>query len=62
MSADTILDLASRLLELDKGDLTAREKSVIERAARRLAVSRNVNVEFQQSATFGQRIADRVAA
>jgi uncharacterized membrane protein len=61
MSADGIVELASRLLELDKGDLTAREKSVIERAAKRLAVSRNVNVEFQESATLGQRVADRVA-
>jgi len=61
MSVDGIVELASRLLELDKGDLTAREKSVIERAAKRLAVSRNVNVEFQESATLGQRVADRVA-
>ena len=61
MSADGIVELASRLLELDKGDLTPREKSVIERAARRLAVSRNVNVEIQESATLGQRVADRVA-
>ena len=35
---------------------------MIERAARRLAVSRDVNVEFQKSFTFGQRVADQVAA
>lgn len=61
MPSDTIAELASRLLALDEGDLTPREKAVIERAARRLAVSRNINVEFQESFTFGQRVADRVA-
>ena len=57
---DTIAELATRLLDLDEGDLTAREKSVIERAAKRLAVSRNVNIEFHENATLGQRVADRV--
>ena len=61
MPNDTIAELATRLLALDEGELTAREKAVIERAARRLAVSRNINLEFQQSFTFGQRVADRVA-
>ncbi len=62
MSNDTFAELASRLLSLDEGGLTSREKTVIERAARRLAVSRDVNVEFQNSFTFGQRVADQVAA
>jgi uncharacterized membrane protein len=29
---------------------------------RRLAVSRNVNIEVEKTATFGERLADRVAA
>jgi uncharacterized membrane protein len=61
MSNDTIADLATKLLDLEDGDLTARERAVIQRAAKRLAVSRNINVEFQQSFTLGQRLADRVA-
>ena len=58
----TIADLAKQLLDLDDGELNANEKRVIERAAKRLAVSRNINVEMEEEATFGQRIADRVAA
>nr|WP_246206502.1 DUF1003 domain-containing protein [Propylenella binzhouense] len=43
-------------------DIPARERRVLERAAKRLAVSRNVNREFDQRLTFGERLADRVAA
>ena len=60
-NSETIGDLARQLLELDEGELNAREKAVIERAAKRLAISRNVNIEFQKGATPGQRLADRVA-
>jgi uncharacterized membrane protein len=58
---EAIATLARQLLELDEGELNAREKAVIERAAKRLAISRNVNIEFQKGATPGQRLADRVA-
>ena len=61
MSTDTIARLARQLLELDDGDLKPREKAVIERAAKRLAISRDVDVDYQREATFGQRLADRVA-
>ena len=57
----TIADLARQLLDLDEGELHPREKAVIESAARRLAISRNVNLEIQKSKTFGQRLADEVA-
>jgi uncharacterized membrane protein len=58
----TIADLARHLLDMDEGELHPHEKSVIERAVKRLAVSRNINLEFQETATVGQRLADRVAA
>jgi len=58
----TIADLARQLLDLDEGELRPLEKAVIESAVRRLAISRNVNVEIQRSKTFGQRLADQVAA
>jgi len=58
----TIADLARQLLDLDEGELEEQEKRVIERAVKRLAVSRNVDEELAEKATFGQRIADRVAA
>ena len=61
MNKDMIGQLARQLLDLDEGELHPREKAVIERAAKRLAISRNVNLEFQKIATPGQRLADRVA-
>ena len=58
---ETIGELARQLLELDEGELHAREKAVIDKVVRRLAVSRNINVEIQRSKTFGEHLADRVA-
>lgn len=57
----TIADLAKQLLDLDEGELRPREKAVIERAVKRLAVSRNINIEFQENKTFGERLSDKVA-
>jgi uncharacterized membrane protein len=58
----TIADLARQLLDLDEGELEEQEKRVIERAVKRLAVSRNVDEELAEKATLGQRVADKVAA
>ena len=58
---ETIGELARQLLALDEGELHAREKAVIDKVVRRLAVSRNINVEIQRSKTFGEHLADRVA-
>jgi uncharacterized membrane protein len=58
---EAIAALAQQLLSLDEGELKPNERTVIERCVRRLAVSRNINVEMDDSATFGQRVADRVA-
>lgn len=54
--------LAQRLLESDFEDIPPREKRVIERVARRVAVSRNTGVEHYQSLSFGERLADKVAS
>ena len=54
--------LAQQLLALDEGELKPHERAVIERCVRRLAVSRNVNLDLEKNSTFGQRLADRVAA
>ena len=59
---EMIAALAKQLLDLDEGELRPREKAVIERCVRRLAVSRNVNLELDEGKTFGQRLADQVAA
>jgi uncharacterized membrane protein len=61
MNKEVIARLASQLLEIEDGELRPREKAVIQKAVRRLAVSRDINLEFTGT-TFGQRLADRVAA
>ncbi len=58
---ETIGNLAKQLLALDEGELKPHERSVIEKCVRRLAVSRNVNVDMETNSTFGQRLADKVA-
>jgi uncharacterized membrane protein len=54
--------LAQRLLDMGYEEIPARERLVIERVAKRLAVSRNINIEHEKSYTFGERLADRVAS
>jgi uncharacterized membrane protein len=54
--------LAKQLLDLDEGELKPHERAVIERCVRRLAVSRNVNIDIERDSTFGERLADQVAA
>ena len=56
-----IHQLAQRLLEMGIEDMPPRERRVLEKIAHRLAVSRNVNQEFDRQLTFGERLADRVA-
>ena len=58
---DEIYLLAEQLLSAGLDGLPTRERHVIERCARRLAVTRPVHREFQTSLTFGERLADKVA-
>ena len=62
MANETIATLAKQLLDMDEGELRPHEKRVIEKAVKRLAVSRNVNLQLEEQLTFGQRLADQVAA
>jgi uncharacterized membrane protein len=59
---DAVRLLAQRLMEMGVEDMPPRERRVLERLARRLAISRNVNREFEEQLSFGDRMADRVAA
>ncbi len=61
MSHDTFMQMAKQLLALDEGELMPREKKVIEKILKRLAISRFVTAEYEDKSTAGQRIADRVA-
>jgi uncharacterized membrane protein len=57
----SVTELAQRLLNTGVEQMPARERRVIERIAQRLQVSRNINREFVDTRTFGQRLADQVA-
>jgi len=59
---ETISALAQQLLALDEGELKPHERAVIEKCVRRLAVSRNINVDMETNSTVGQRLADKVAS
>lgn len=54
--------LAQQLLAMRFEDLPARDRRVIEKMVRRLRVSSDVNREIATTATFGERVADHVAA
>jgi uncharacterized membrane protein len=58
----SIQDLAGRLLHIPLESLTERERRVLQRFVERRHVSRNINREFSEQLTLGQRVADRVAA
>ena len=57
-----VKELAERLLQTGYEDLAEREKRILRRVAKRVAISQNVNEEFHERLTFGQRMADKVAA
>jgi uncharacterized membrane protein len=54
--------LAKRILDLGSKEMTAHEQRVIERVAKRVAVSRDINQEYDQGSKFGGRLADQVAS
>ena len=59
---DAVKLLAKRILEIGYEDLPQRERHVIERVAKRLAVSRDVSSSFEEGRSFGERLADRIAS
>ena len=57
-----VRQLAERLLQTGYDDLPEREQRLLKRLAKRTAISRNINEEFHDRLTFGQKLADQVAA
>ncbi|RVU32860.1 DUF1003 domain-containing protein [Neptunomonas marina] len=55
-------NLARALLNQPYGELSSGEQKVIESIAEHRAVSENVNQTFSESLTFGQVLADKIAA
>jgi uncharacterized membrane protein len=59
---ENVHELAQQLLAMKFEDLPARDRRVLEKMVRRLRVSSDVNRELASTATFGERVADHVAA
>jgi uncharacterized membrane protein len=57
-----VKELAEKLLKTGYEDLPEREQRVLRRMANRIVISENVNERFHEKLTFGQRLADQVAA
>lgn len=60
-TSEAVQQLAQRLLEMGFDAMTTNERRVIERVAKRVAVSRNVNVVHDEGLSFGDRLADKMA-
>ncbi len=54
--------LAQRLLEMEFNEIPERERRVLERVARRVAISRDTNGDHTRQMTFGDKLADQVAS
>ena len=59
---ERVKELAAKLLSVGYDDLPEREQRVLRRIAARAAISRNINDTFRSDLTFGERVADKVAA
>ncbi|MFZ1661151.1 MAG: DUF1003 domain-containing protein [Paracoccaceae bacterium] len=59
---DLVRELATKLLNAGYEDLPEREQRVLRRIAAKSAISRNIAEVKPDTLTFGQRIADKVAA
>jgi uncharacterized membrane protein len=58
---ESIRTLAQELLESGVGTLSERDKRIIGRIAKRHHVTRNLNASIDETLTFGEKIADKVA-
>jgi uncharacterized membrane protein len=50
-----------RVLEQEKGELSALEQEVVQSLREQEAISENTNVEFESGRTLGERLSDRLA-
>ena len=55
-------DLAKRRFKVSIDELPKRERRVLRHFGERRHISRDINLEFEKKLTFGQRLADKVAA
>jgi uncharacterized membrane protein len=60
--SDTMLDLADRLLKMTPDTLSPRERKVLGHLASRARISKDINKTYNEQMSFGDRLADSVAA
>ncbi len=60
--SDKSQNLAERLLKMRPGDLSARERKVLDKLASRDRISEDVNSLYSGQMSYGERLADSVAA
>jgi uncharacterized membrane protein len=58
---DAVLQLARRLVDSGVTGLSSREQRVISHIATRLHISRDINAVHEETQTFGDHLADKVA-
>lgn len=61
-STERLIHLAERFLGKGETALTKRERKVLEQALGKHALSTDTSLTFDDTSTFGQRLADKVAA
>ncbi len=49
------------ILEADKGELSTLEKQVMKSLRKEKLLSKNINIEFEEQLTLGDRLADKIA-
>jgi len=59
---DHLRDIAKKRFNADLDALPEREQRVVQHFGDRQHVSHDTNLEFEKKLTFGQRLADQVAA
>ena len=57
-----LIEFAKKCFHIGFDSLSDREQKIVRHFADRLHISRNINHEFENKLTFGQRIADKVAS
>ena len=58
----TRLELIKKIFPKSQGKLSPREREVVDHLVGGKHISRNTNKEFDESITFGQKVADQVAS
>jgi uncharacterized membrane protein len=59
---DKVKALAVKLLKTGFDDLPERERRILRRLSNRVHISTDINAAYDEQRTFGERLADRVAA